>query len=207
MVRIYYTKEANRQIDDIVLDKRCYDKYGHFTQNFLNWNSEFHAYVNYKTINNKGINKVGVYAIGNIGTLQYRIFNISNYTIFEIIEFRFSKLPYKQKKINYSIINKNIGNGYKIAKSLSNNKLALFNPKHKQLTKFEFDTISNLKQSKNNPNEIYAIGNKGNNKYKITLDGKQSLIENKNHFIVEKSEFFNLLRESVSNAFKDLFLS
>lgn len=153
------------------------------------------------------MNGVGSYVIGNIGMLRYHIFQLKDSLVFEIIEFRFSKFPYKQKKITYLIINKNIGNGYKIAKSLSNNKLALFNPKYKQLTKFEFDTISNLKQSKNNPNEIYAIGNKENQKYKITLDGKQSLVENKNHFIVEKSEFFNLLRESVSNAFKDLFFS
>lgn len=41
---------ANKQIDEIYTNKHIYDKYGHFTQKFINWNYEFHRYVNKTSI-------------------------------------------------------------------------------------------------------------------------------------------------------------
>ncbi len=77
--------------------------------------------------------------IGKIGKCEYKCFTVSDNTVFEIIEFRFTKLPYTSKS-KYKVIS-DAGYGYKIVQSTFNGLCAILTPQRRLLTKYAFDGI------------------------------------------------------------------
>lgn len=149
MFVLRYLPEAEEIINNIIYNENIYTYDEHFTQEFLNWNSEFHRYVNKETISRLKLPKQGVYDIGTIGKLDYYHFTLESDEIFVILEFRFSKLPYRLNKQQYKMIG-DAGYGYKIIQSQFNHKCTILTPQRKYLTKFVFDQIIGFHHSSNN---------------------------------------------------------
>lgn len=170
MFRIEYSDIAANQIDEILSDSRIYDVHGHFTQQFANWNSEFYRYINPSSIFNQRLGEHGTYQIGVIGWAIYNCFILDNTEVFEIIEFRFSKLPYTRRRTLYNI-GDDAGFGYKIIQSTFNGKVTLLTPQRRYLTKFVFDDIIGFHHSSDDYNTVYAVGFMGDRAYAIFQDG------------------------------------
>ena len=66
MLKIIISPEAELQLDAIYENNGIYDG-RNFTQAFINWNREFHCYVNAKTICQTNLIPYGWYNIGSIG--------------------------------------------------------------------------------------------------------------------------------------------
>lgn len=74
-MKIAYSEYAREQIDAIYSNGRIYNPHGHFTQQFLNWNSEFHHYVSVKKVSNEAPSSRGVYTMNDV-TRQKGYFDI-----------------------------------------------------------------------------------------------------------------------------------
>lgn len=98
MLTIEYSKKANNQLDNIVSNSRVYDQFGHFTQQYRNWNEEFYRYVNKNAISQQQLSNQGWCEIGSIAVLEYQCYHIIDTIIFEILEFHFTILPYDTSK-------------------------------------------------------------------------------------------------------------
>jgi hypothetical protein len=156
----------------------------------------------------------GIYDIGTIGKLDYYHFILEDdEEIFMILEFRFSKLPYRQKKQQYKVIG-DAGYKYKIIQSIFNHKYTILTPQRKRLTKFAFDQIIGFHHSSNDYNMIYAVGFIGNRVYAIYQDGdikvlpysKEEYLTNKHRYdesirlhkmILRESKFNNIIKETL----------
>ncbi|MGN0993019.1 MAG: hypothetical protein ACI4PE_03775 [Bacilli bacterium] len=207
---IFYTYKANQQIDSIISNDSIYDEHGHFTQQFINWNDEFHRYVNPNSICQNTLFSKGVYNIGTIGSLSYKLFEINGNQVFEIIEFHFKKLPYSKSTKRYEIIF-DAGYGYKIIRSTKTNKCAILTPQKTMLTKFAFDDIIGFHHSSDNYNEQYAIGFIGDRVYYIKMNGEVILLHlSKEDYLSMEHKFYesynisptklcNLITESIMN--------
>mgnify|MGYP003318074793 CR=1 FL=1 len=181
---------ADKQIDDIYCNKNIYDPYGHFTQQFLNWNREFHRYVNPMAMNSHIDAIEGIYTIGRIGTLMYNSFNLNGVQVFEIIEFNFTKLPYTKRDPKYNVIF-DANYGYNIIQSTSNNLYAILKPNHKPLTKYAFDNIIGFHHSSNDYKTIYAIGFIGNRVYAIYPNGDINILPySKEEYLTMKHKYY-----------------
>lgn len=166
MIRIAYSDKATNQLDEILSNDKIYDAHGHFTQQFINWNYEFHHYVSDGTISKSHLNCHGWYRIGTIGTLEYKYFKLDDSETFEILEFRFTKLPYTTRKPWYKVVGE-AGYGYKVVQSTFNNKCTLLTPQKRYLTKFVFDNIIGFHHSSDDYNLVYAVGFIGDRVYAI----------------------------------------
>lgn len=192
MLTIRYTQEAHKQIDEIISNQSIYDQYGHFTQQFVNWNYEFHHYVNVGTISKQKLSNHGLYTIGSIGKLVYNYFSINDTEVFQILEFRFSKLPYTQQTIQtpYKIVG-DAGYGYKIVQNTFNGKHSILTPNKKYLTNFVYDDIIGFHHSSNNYNNMYAVGFMNNRVYAIYKDGNiQVLPYSKEQYLTMKHKYY-----------------
>ena len=204
--------EANQQLDTIYENKEIY-KGKNFSHQFIIWNNEFYRYVNTKAINQSHILEHGWYKIGNIGLLEYRCVNTQDNVLFEIIEFRFSKLPYslqKPKKKTYI----DAGYGYKIVQSFPDEKCAILSPKNKYLTNFAFDDIIGFHHSIDDYNKVYAVGFIKDRVFAINLNSeievlpysKDEYLKNKHRYdesvklykmIIRESKINNIIKESL----------
>ena len=201
MFVLRYLPEAEEIINDIISSENIYTCDGHFTQEFLNWNNEFHRYVNKETISKLNLPEHDVYDIGTIGKLDYLHFTIEDDEIFVILEFRFSKLPYKQKKQQYKVVG-NAGYKHKIIQSTFNHKYSILTPQRKYLTKFVFDEIIGFHHSSNDFNTIYAIGFQENRVFAIYQDGKIEVLPySKEEYLNKKHKYYesNKPRKMVIN--------
>lgn len=190
MVKILYTIDAQQQIDDIITDSRIYLGKS-FTQEFINWNREFHHYVNARAISKVKLFQHGIYKIGDIGTLIYNHYTLNDADIFEILSFRFSKRPYSTKK--YKIVGDG-GYRYKIIQSTFNYKYTLLTPKNRFLTKFAFDGIIGFHHSSNDYNVLYAIGFIGDRVYAIYPDRNIQLLQcSKEEYLKMKHKYYESL--------------
>lgn len=190
MIQIEYTDIANEQIDKILSNDNIYDSHGHFTQQFVNWNSEFHHYINEGVIKQHGLLKQGVYQIGTIGRLEYKYFTLNDTEVFEILEFRFTKFPYTTRKARYSVVG-DAGYGYKVIQSTFNEKYALLTPQRRYLTKFVFDNIISFHHSSDDYNTIYAVGFIGDRVYAIYQDGNiQVLPYSKDEYLNKTHKYY-----------------
>ena len=88
--------------------------------------------------------------------------------VFNIIEFRFSKLPYQQQQQQYEVIG-DAGYGYEIIQSAFNHKYSILTPQRKYLTKFVFDEIIGFHHSSSDFNTIYAIGFQENRVFAMAM--------------------------------------
>lgn len=173
---IEYTREAQQQIDYIFSNNGIYDRYGHFTQKFINWNYEFHRYVGTDVISRAEIGVHGWYEIGKIGMLEYNHFSLDDAEVFEIIQFRFEKLPYKTKNGKGYEIEHDAGYGYTVIRSTCNNKCTILTPRKARLTNFAFDDIIGFHHSSKDYNVLYAVGFMGNRTCAIYMDGDIKLL-------------------------------
>ncbi len=192
MLKIGFSDVATKQVDDIISNQGIYDQFGHFTQQYVNWNYEFHHYVNVGTISRTHLNNHGWYKIGKLGTLEYRYFTINDTEVFEILEFRFSKPPYTQqsKQNPYKIV-KDAGYGYMIVQNTFNGKYSILTPNKKYLTKFVFDDIIGFHHSSNNYNTMYSVGFMNNRVYAIYKDGNiQVLPYSKEQYLTMKHKYY-----------------
>lgn len=181
---------ADKQIDDIYCNKNIYDPYGHFTQQFLNWNRVFHRYVNSNSISKNKVTKHGWYRIGTIGMIEYNSFILNDIQVFEIIEFNFTKLPYTKRGPKYNVIS-DANYGYNIIQSTSNNLYAILKPNHKPLTKYAFDNIIGFHHSNNDYKTIYAIGFIGNRVYAIHPNGNINILPySKEEYLTMKHKYY-----------------
>lgn len=197
MLIIEYSNSATEQLNEILSNTNIYDIYGHFTQMYINWNSEFYRYINENIISKQNLSNQGIYPIGKIGTLEYKHFALNDVEVFEIIEFRFSKLPYKTQNSKIKIVGDG-GYGYKITQSLFNNKCAILSPQNKRLCKYVFDDIIGFHNHFGYNENPTAIGFIGDRVYKIEMDGNISLIWN-----MSKSDFLNM-KQQIDDAKKRL---
>ena len=184
MLNIEYSNVATEQLNEIYENDNIYIGTS-FTQQFINWNHEFYRYVNENAISKHKLYSQGIYTIGKIGKLEYKYFTLKDADVFEIIEFRFSKLPYKKQNSNLKIVG-NGGYGYKIAQSLFNNKYAIFTPQNKRLCRFVFDYIIGFYHHFGFDKLPTAIGFMGNRIYEIDMEGNIWLVRN-----MSKSDFLN----------------
>lgn len=79
---------ATNQLDRVYTDRSIYDTYGHFTSWFIKWNYTFHQYVRESVLDSLTASH-GVFAIGHIGSLEYRIRTIRGVKNFIVIRFFF----------------------------------------------------------------------------------------------------------------------
>ena len=212
MLSIEYSEYAKIQIDEIYTNKHIYDKYGHFTQKFINWNYEFHRYVNKISIEQVYLSQKGLYQIGSIGTLSYKCYALDDTYVFEIIEFRFTRLPYETSASQEYTIIGDAGYHYKIVRSHKNGLCTILKPNGTLLTKYFFDDIIGFHHASHDFNVLYAIGFKGDRVYKIYTDGnielerhskqqylsmKHNFYESKQHIHIKKSQLVQLIKESI----------
>jgi hypothetical protein len=205
MLTIRYTQEAHKQIDEIISNQSIYDQYGHFTQQFVNWNYEFHHYVNVGTITKQKLSNHGLYTIGSIGKLVYNYFSINDTEVFQILEFRFSKLPYTQqtRQTPYKIVG-DAGYGYKVVQSAFNGKHSILTPQKKYLTKFVFDNIIGFHHSSNAYNTIYAIGFINDRAYAIYKNGNiQVLSYTKDQYLNKKHKYYESVNKRTEIILKE----
>jgi len=195
-MRLIYTHTAQQQIDTILSNRSIYDIYGHFTQQFINWNSEFHRHVNASVIGSANLVPHGIYQIGEIGKLEYRYFTVNGVGVFEILEFRFSRLPYSNKaKTGYTIVGDG-GFGYKIIQSTFNQKLTLLTLQRWLLTKFVFDNIIGFHHSSDGYNTVYAVGFIGNRVYAIYQNGDiQMMPLSKDEYLSKKHKYYESIKK------------
>lgn len=175
MLSIEYSDYAANQIDGIFSNNGIYNRYGCFSQKFLNWNGEFHHYVSAKMISRTQLTQHGWYRIGTIGLIEYKHITLNDTGVFEILAFHFFRLPYPTPRCRY-ILTGDAGFGYKIIKSTFNGLYSILTPQQTQLTKFTFDNIIGFHHSSEDYNEILAIGFIGNRVYSITEDGNVVLL-------------------------------
>lgn len=209
---IICSNTANKQIDEIYANKHIYDRYWHFTKKFINWNYEFNRYVNKTSIEQLHLSQKGLYQIGSIGILEYNYFTSNDSEIFEIIEFRFTRLPYDSSASQEYTIIGDAGYHYKIARSNKNGLSTILKPNGTLLTKYFFDDIIGFHHASHDFNVLYAIGFKGDRVYKIYTDGnielerhskqqylsmKHNFYESKQHIHIKKSQLVQLIKESI----------
>jgi hypothetical protein len=189
MLQIEYSENATEQLNEIIENPSIYNN-GHFTQLYINWNSEFYRYVNPKSIGESYLTKYGWYKIGGIGVFDYKYTRINDRCVIEILEFRFSKLPYQQKKQQYTIIG-DAGYKYKIIQSIFNHKCSILTPQRKRLTKFVFDQIIGFHHSSNDYNTIYATGFQGDRVFAIYQDGNIKVLPySKEEYLNKKHKYY-----------------
>ena len=192
MIVIRYSEQALEQINEIISNKEIYNQYGHFTQQYVNWNYEYYRYINPYAMHEYCKIPKGFYSIGKLGTCEYNRILLQNDIIYEIIAFRFSKLPYTQQSEQnpYKIVG-DAGYGYKIVQNTFNGKYAILTPKKTYLTKFVFDNIIGFHHSSNNYNTMYAVGFINNRAYAIYKDGNiQVLPYSKEQYLTMKHEYY-----------------
>lgn len=193
-MKIAYSDCAAKQLDKIYTNSGIYDSHSHFTQQFLNWNREFHRYINPKEIRKKVLTPQGVYTIGTIGTLEYNYLTVTGAEVFEIIEFRFSELPYATSAPQYTITG-DAGYGYKIIQSTFNGLYSILTPQSRQLTKFSFNRMIGFHHSYENYNIIHAIGFIGNRVYEILQDGTIKVLHiSKQDYLDKKHRYDESMR-------------
>lgn len=198
MTRIAYSDKATNQLDEILSNDKIYDAHGHFTQQFINWNYEFHYYVSDRTISKSHLVIQGVYHIGGIGTLEYNYFKLEDTDVFEILEFRFTKLPYSTRKPKYNVVGE-AGYGYKVVQSTFNGKCTLLTPKRRYLTKFVFDSIIGFHHSSDNYNVVYAVGFMDDRVYAIYQNGAiQVLPYTKEQYLKTKHNYYESKRHKLN---------
>lgn len=205
MITIEYSEVATKQLDEIFSNQNIYDQHGYFTQQFVNWNYEFYRYVNVGTISRMSLPSAGIYAIGKIGKLEYKLFSLNDIDVFQIIEFRFSKLPYTQqnKQITCKIIG-DAGYGYKIVQNTFNGKSSILTPQKKYLTKFVFDNIIGFHHSSNVYNTIYAVGFINDRVYAIYQNGNiQVLPYNKDQYLNKKHKYYESVNKRTEIILKE----
>ena len=189
MLTITISPEAEQQLDIIHENKGIYNG-RNFTQQFINWNSVFHRYVNSKAINQVCLQEYGWYNIGDIGLCEYQCVRAQNGVVFNIIEFRFSKLPYQQQQQQYEVIG-DAGYGYEIIQSAFNHKYSILTPQRKYLTKFVFDEIIGFHHSSSDFNTIYAIGFQENRVFAIYQDGIIEVLPySKEEYLNKKHKYY-----------------
>lgn len=174
MISIEFSNKANNQLDEIVSNDDIYDRYGHFTQQFLNWNTEFHRYVNPQVLSKTITSDKGIYSIGKIGTFSYKLFILNDTQVLEIMDFHFTRLPYTTGS-KYKVI-ANAGYGYKIVQSTFNNLYAILTPQRRLLTKYVFEEIIGFHHSSNDYNIVYAVGFIGDRVYSICTNGNINMM-------------------------------
>lgn len=195
MLTIEYSEKAHIQLDGIVSNKGVYDRFGHFTQQFINWNYEFYHYVNPVSISKTKLTSQGWYKIGSIGTLEYKHFTVEDAEIFEIVEFRFSRLPYRSRGSQYRIVS-DAGYGYKVVQSTFNGKCAILTPQRRYLTKFAFDSIIGFHHSSKDYNSVYAVGFIGNRVYAIFQNGNIQLLPlSKEEYLSMKHNYYESIKK------------
>ena len=209
---IICSNTANKQIDEIYANKHIYDRYGHFTKKFINWNYEFNRYVNKTSIEQLHLSQKGLYQIGSIGILEYNYFTSNDSEIFEIIEFRFTRLPYDSSASQEYTIIGDAGYHYKLARPNKNGLSTILKPNGTLLTKYFFDDIIGFHHASHDFNVLYSIGFKGDRVYKIYTDGnielerhskqqylsmKHNFYESKQHIHIKKSQLVQLIKESI----------
>ena len=121
--------------------------------------------------------------------------------VFEIVEFRFAKLPYAYK------ITDDAGYGYKIIKSTLNGLFSILTPQKTQLTNFKFDNIIGFHHSTEDYNVIHAIGFIGDRVYEIMRDGtiqvlhmsRTDYLDQKHRYDECKKRFMHYLIENKQN--------
>ena len=57
---VRYSPIAEKQLNEIYSNSNIYDVHGHFTQYFINWNSEFHQYLNANSISRQQLSEKGL---------------------------------------------------------------------------------------------------------------------------------------------------
>lgn len=195
MISIETTSYAERQIDSIYTNKRVYNG-KHFTQEFLNWNSEFHRYVNEIAISKQKLSSNGWYKIGAIGVLEYQCCYTNDAIVFKIVEFRFSKLPYSNKAQKSHTVVGDGGFGYKIIQSTFNQKQAILTPRGGFLTKFVFDNIIGFHHSSDDYNTVYAIGFIGDRVYAIYQNGDIRLLPlSTKEYLSKKHKYYESVKK------------
>ena len=200
-MKIAYSEYATKQIDEIFSNYSIYDQYGKFTQQFINWNSEFHRHLNSNVISKQHLSKHGWHKIGTIGVIEYYYITVTDTEVFEIVEFRFAKLPYAYK------ITDDAGYGYKIIKSTLNGLFSILTPQKTQLTNFKFDNIIGFHHSTEDYNVIHAIGFIGDRVYEIMRDGtiqvlhmsRTDYLDQKHRYDECKKRFMHYLIENKQN--------
>ncbi len=192
MIVVRFSNIAEQQLNEIISNNSIYDTYGHFTQIFVNWNYMFHQYVNPIVLDKNCNIEHGRFNIGNIGILEYKRILLLDVEVIEIIQFRFSKLPYsKQENGSQYRIVANAGYGYKVVQSAFNGKHSILTPQKKYLTKFVFDNIIGFHHSSNAYNTIYAIGFINDRAYAIYQNGNiQVLPYTKDQYLNKKHKFY-----------------
>ena len=205
---IEYSNKSTEQLNEILNNNSIYNK-GHFTQEYINWNREFYHYINKTTISKQELSKSGLFKIGNIGKIEYKIYNLKDAVVFEILEFFFSKLPYQQKKCQYKVVG-DAGYEYKIFQSFPSEKYAILSPQRKYLTRFDFDNIIGFHHSIDDYNKVYAVGFIGNRVYAIYpnshIYSKDEYLRNKHRYdesirlykmILSESKINNIIKETL----------
>ena len=195
MLTIEYSEKANQQLNDIVSCDLIYDQFGHFTQQYINWNGEFYRYVNTNAIGRQQLAERGLYKIGSIGMLEYHCYYVGDDMVFEIVEFRFSKLPYINRGPQYKIIS-DAGYGYKVIQSTFNGKCAILTPQRRYLTKFAFDSIIGFHHASKDYNSVYAVGFIGNRSYAIYQNGDIQLLPlSKDEYLSKKHKYYESVKK------------
>ena len=93
---ILLTRNATNQLNRVYTDRSIYDTYGHFTSWFIKWNYTFHQYVRESVLSSLTARR-GFFAIGHIGSLYYRIFNLGSVKYLVIIRFSFPTFRFSSR--------------------------------------------------------------------------------------------------------------
>lgn len=189
---VTYTREANAQLDTIYTDKRAYVNATSFTETFKSWNYTLLQYLRPSTFCK--VKSRGTIPMKNIGEFDYYIVTVREIHVVVITYFHFNYLPFTNnvKKIE------DAGYGYSIVQDSNSQKVAIRKPNNKPLTNFVFDSIIGFHHSKEDYNNIHAIGFIGNRVYSIPLYGEPTLLHiSKNDYLSMKHRYDETFRRKL----------